>query len=119
MWYRPGDVVRVRVKGIIQHEGIMTEHGRVISNSRRRGGVFEESTRDFAGNGKIEHVGVLSARPASHVIAHARSRIGCGYDAYSYNCQHFVRECYGLQQSSPQKKLAIGAGILAALAAII
>ena len=47
MWYHPGDVVRVRVNGVILHEGIMTEHGRVISNSRRRDGVFEESTRAF------------------------------------------------------------------------
>ena len=119
MWYSPGDVVRVRVAGVIQHEGIMTEHGRVISNSRRRGGVFEESTRDFSGGGKIEHIGRLSNRSPGQVLAQARSCIGRGYNAYSYNCQHFVRECYGLGRSSPQKKLAVGAGILAALAAII
>ena len=47
----------------------MTEHGRVISNSRRRGGVFEESTRDFAGGQKILHIGRLSGLPAEQVIA--------------------------------------------------
>ena len=60
MWYQPGDVVCVRVNGFIQHEGIMTETGRVISNSRRLGCVCEESTRAFAGGRKIELVGRLS-----------------------------------------------------------
>ena len=119
MWYHPGDVVRVRVNGVILHEGIMTEHGRVISNSRRRGGVFEESTRDFAGGQKIQHIGRLSGLPAEQVIANARLRIGRRYDAYHYNCQHFVRECYGVGASSPQKKLLIGGGIVAALAALL
>ncbi len=118
MWYQPGDVVRVRVNGFIQHEGIMTDIGRVISNSRRAGRVSEESTRAFAGGRKIEHVGRLSSMPADRVIAHARARIGDPYHAYDYNCQHFVRECYGLGRRSPQKKLALGAAALVALIAI-
>ena len=119
MWYNPGDVVRVTVNGFVQHEGIMTEHGRVISNSRRRGGVFEESTRDFAGGHKIQNIGRLSNLSSGTVIANARARIGRRYNAYSYNCQHFVRECYGQGASSPQKKLLISGGILAALAALL
>jgi cell wall-associated NlpC family hydrolase len=118
MWYRPGDVVRVTVKGGILHEGIMTEHGRVISNSRRRGGVFEESTRDFSGGRKIRNIGPLSKMNPENVLARARARIGTPYNASSFNCQHFVRECYGLGRSSPQKKILVGAGVLAAIAAI-
>lgn len=119
MWYQPGDVVRVRVNGFIEHEGILTETGRVISNSRRSGAVIEESTRDFAGGRKIEHVGRLSNMPPEHVLTNARARLGRRYSAYSYNCQHFVRDCYGLGKRSPQKKLAVGAAAVAALIAIL
>ena len=118
MWYQPGDVVCVRVNGFIQHEGIMTETGRVISNSRRLGCVCEESTRAFAGGRKIELVGRLSNMSPERVLSNARARIGRAYSAYNYNCQHFVRDCYGLGLRSPQKKLALGAAALAALIAI-
>lgn len=119
MWYQPGDVVRVRVNGFIEHEGILTETGRVISNSRRRGRVVEESSREFASGRKIEHVGRLSNMPPERVLANARARLGHRYSAYNYNCQHFVRDCYGLGRRSPQKKLALGAAALVALLAII
>lgn len=119
MWYHAGDVVCVRVNGFIEHEGIMTETGRVISNSRRRGRVVEESSRDFAGGRKIENMGALSSLPAAQVLSNARARLGKPYNAFSYNCQHFVRDCYGLGKRSPQKKLAVGAAAIAALIAII
>ncbi len=118
MWYQPGDVVRVRVNGFIEHEGIMTESGRVISNSRRRGAVVEESARDFAGGRKVETIGRLSNLPVAQVLSNARARLGRGYSAYNYNCQHFVRDCYGLGRRSPQKKLALGAVALIGLLAI-
>lgn len=118
MWYQPGDVVRVRVNGFIEHEGIMTETGRVISNSRRRGGVFEESVRDFADGRQVDHIGRLSNLSTDTVLARARAQIGRPYQAYHYNCQHFVRNCYGLRTGSPQKKLALGAAAVALLVAI-
>jgi len=115
MWYSPGDIVSVRV-GTVRHEGIMTEHGRVISNSRRLGGVFEESLRTFAMGRKIKNHGPLRAADPSQVLARARSQIGRGYHPYTYNCEHFVRFCYGKSPYSPQK---MGAMSLAALAAAI
>ena len=119
MWYYPGDVLAVRVHGVISHEGIVTETGRVISNSRRRGGVFEESVRDFSNGGKLVNKGGLSNLSRESVLARARSQIGRRYHALDYNCEHFVRDCYGLRPHSPQKKLAIGAALVAALAVII
>lgn len=118
MWYQPGDVLRVRVSGFVEHEGIITETGRVISNSRRRGGVYEESVRDFSGGRQILNVGRLSNLAPETVIARARERLGRRYQVYQYNCQHFVRDCYGLRTESPQKKLAIGAAAIALLVAI-
>lgn len=118
MWYYPGDVLVVRVRGVIHHEGIVTETGRVISNSRRRGGVFEESLRTFADGKSVDNRGSLSGLSSEAVLANARARIGRRYNPISYNCEHFVRDCYGLRPHSPQKKLALGAVALAALAFI-
>lgn len=118
MWYQPGDVVRVKVNGFIEHEGIMTETGRVISNSRRKGGVREESVHDFCGGRQMIHVGPLSGLSPALVLSRARERLGKSYNAYHYNCQHFVRDCHGLRIKSPQKKLALGAAALAVLVAI-
>ena len=116
MWYREGDVVSVRVNGLVKHVGIMTEDGRVISNSRRRGGVYEESFRSFANGGKVTNHGPRRDMCSKRVLARARARQGMGYNPYNYNCEHFVHESYGEQRHSPQKKIALG---LAAVAALI
>lgn len=115
MWYSPGDIVSVRV-GAVRHEGIMTEHGRVISNSRRSGGVFEESLRSFAVGRRIKNHGQLRPADPKLVLAKARSQIGRAYHPYTFNCEHFVRNCYGKDPYSPQKRGALG---LVALAAAI
>ena len=119
MWYSAGDVISVRVSALIVHEGIMTEHGRVISNSRRRGGVYEESVRAFAEGRKVRNRGALSGVNPNMVLARARSMIGRGYDPVNFNCEHFVRTCYGKSPHSPQKRLAIGTVALAALIAAL
>ncbi len=115
MWYSPGDIVSVRV-GAVRHEGIMTEHGRVISNSRKNGGVFEESVRSFAEGRQIKNHGQLRPADPARVLARARSQIGRAYHPYTHNCEHFVRFCYGTSPYSPQK---IGGMSLVALAAAI
>ena len=117
MWYRPGDIVSVRI-GPIKHEGIMTEHGRVICNSRRLGGVTEKTVRDFAQGRKIKNEGPLNGTPSELVLHRARSQMGRDYHPSGHNCEHFVRQSYGLRPHSPQKRLAIGAAALAALIAI-
>jgi hypothetical protein len=116
MWYNEGDLIKVRVHGAIVHEGIMAEDGRVISNSRRRGGVFEEPFRDFSGGRKVVLAKPLSNLSSSVVLANARARIGQTYHPSKYNCEHFVRECYGLKAKSPQK--ALFAGVAAAALAL-
>lgn len=115
MWYSPGDIVSVRV-GTVRHEGIMTEHGRVICNSRRYGGVTEKSIRDFAAGRNLRNHGQLRPVDPAQVLARARSQIGRTYHPYTHNCEHFVRFCYGTSPYSPQK---IGGMSLVALAAAI
>lgn len=119
MWYCPGDVVSVRVKGAVRHEGIMTETGHVISNSRRKGGVFEESFRTFAEGRKVVNHGPRNGLNSDTVLARARSLKGRTYNPYTYNCEHFVREVYGERRHSPQKKIALGAAALLALIVVI
>jgi len=85
MWYSSGDVVSVRAGGV-RHEGIMTEHGRVICNSRRYGGVTEKSVRDFALGRKIKNHGSLNGTSPERVLARARAQIGRGYHPVNHNC---------------------------------
>lgn len=114
---RPGDVLCVTVYGGVRHEGIVTDTGTVISNSRRNGGVAEESVRDFAGLNKITNLGRLSTLDPFAAIYRARERLGRQYQPVRYNCQHFVRDCYQIKPKSAQRDLAVGAlGILALLA---
>lgn len=116
---RPGDILRVTVYGGILHEGIVTEQGTVISNSRRNGGVVEESVRDFAGLNRITNLGRLSDTSPHQAIFRARERLGRPYRPNSYNCQHFVREIYHIKPKSPQRDLAvIGLAVLAFIAII-
>ncbi|PHR92299.1 MAG: hypothetical protein COA69_07920 [Robiginitomaculum sp.] len=114
---QPGDVLRVTVYGAVLHEGILTEEGTVISNSRRNGRVVEESVRSFANGRKITNIGPLSDVSPHLAIAHARTRLGREYKLYSDNCQHFVRRAYRLKPSSPQRDVFVY-GLLA-LAAFV
>jgi len=114
---RPGDVLRVTVYGGVHHEGIVTDTGTVISNSRRYGCVTEENVRSFAGLNRITNLGQLSDCSPYSAIFYARNQLGKPYSAFNGNCQHFVRECYGLKPKSHQKNWAVaGLGLLAVFA---
>lgn len=112
--HQVGDVLRVTVYGWVLHEGILTAEGTVISNSRRNGYVVEESVRAFAGGRRITNIGPLSETSPHLAIAHARTRLGQKYSLMSDNCQHFVRHCYQVKPTSPQRNVAVIAGVLAA-----
>jgi len=115
----PGDVLRVRVYGGVLHEGIYTDHGTVISSSRRRGGVFEETISAFSSGRPITNLGPLSDLSRHRALARARIACGKNYHVLNDNCQHFVRYCYGLKPRSHQRDLVIGLGAIAALLAIL
>ncbi|PHR61036.1 MAG: hypothetical protein COA43_05160 [Robiginitomaculum sp.] len=115
---KAGDVLRIRIYGFVLHEGILTAEGTVISSSRRNGAVVEESVASFANGHKITNIGPLSDVPPHTAIAYARTRLGQKYKIFSDNCQHFVRKCYKLKSTSPQRDtmLAIGLAALAFIA---
>ncbi len=117
MSYSIGDVLRVTVYGVVVHEGIYTDVGTVISNSRRNGLVIEESVAAFSGGKKITNVGPLSDISPHRAVAHARTRLGDKYRLLADNCQHFVRRCYKQKPKSPQRD--IGFAALLAIAALV
>lgn len=93
----------------VTHVGIATGRGWVISNSRARGGVYEESLRDFSDGRPIRVLGHLGNLPASRVVERARSKIGERWSLFSNNCEHFVRWAHGVKVASPQLENAVKA----------
>lgn len=127
----PGDCVFVDVSVAwgavpVRHLGIVTDavgldgHLRVISNSARRGGVYEEEWRTFAQGLPVHRADLTSTLPPDVTLERARRREGTRYDGAGYNCEHFVRESFGLPVKSPQVRRAgyIAGGIMAAIGAV-
>ena len=102
----PGTIVAVNF-GLYEHVGIVTDQFHdgmpmVISNSYRKGGVFEEPWNDFTCHQEVivrDYPGRLSA---DSVLIRARSRIGSRWNLLHWNCEHFVFWAHGLKAHSPQ-----------------
>lgn len=127
MELRVGDVVGVDVVAFgltFHHVGVIGRvtwrDGFVVSKSRLRGCVVEESFADFtAGASKYtlhEHV---RGRLDDHEVARrAYARRGEAWTAWS-NCEHFVREVHGLRSESPQLQDMIRRVGLTGIAALV
>lgn len=114
----PGTVVAVDFI-LFKHVGIYTGCGTVISNSRARGGVYEETLSDFGEGRRVEVVGFYGNLPGSHVVNRARSLVGHGWNFFNFNCEHFASWAHGLEAQSPQLRAAATIlGFAVALAAV-
>lgn len=113
-----GTLISTPTHLVYRHYGIVTEHGMVISNSARCGGVAEETLAAFC-NGKIWRI---EPRPSDLpwwiVLARARSEIGRPYDLFSWNCESFYTNCYGLRPHSHQVTVSVLIAALAVLTGI-
>lgn len=103
----PGSVISIPFLLVYRHLGIVSDrwHGgkpMVISNSARRGGVYEEPWDVFAQKQSVTVENADSTLPPSRAVSRARSRIGTPYDAITWNCEHLVGHARGLRPSSPQ-----------------
>lgn len=89
--FEPGDVIAIPFGIGLSHYGVVTAQGTVISNSRKHGGVIEQSLRAFSNGKRIR----LCERtdPLSGAIAENRARRakGRGYSLTEANCAHFSR----------------------------
>ena len=90
----PGDKVAVRFAGALWHYGVVTHRRTVISNSRRGGGVTEESLEAFADGRPIRLCDRRSGLDALAVEHRARRALGADYDVVRSNCSHFTRWTY-------------------------
>ena len=101
--------------GVYEHVGVMTERETVISASKRRGCVAEESPEAFSGGRPIYAKGYPGHLPADEVVERARGMVGERYDVVVNNCEHVVRHAHGMPRRSPQFR-AFGAFAVAGLA---
>lgn len=100
--FEPGDVVAIPFGIGLSHYGIVTAYGTVISNSRKHGGVIEQSIDAFANGRRIR----LCERtdPLSGAIAENRARRAKGrsYRLTESNCAHLSRWSHRQKPTSIQ-----------------
>lgn len=121
----PGDCIGVDAYfRTVRHLGIVTDavgqdgRFRVVSASNRLRGVREEDFADFCHGKEAYPVLWFSGYSVEETLSRARDRIGTPYNHTQYNCEHFVKECFGLAGGSPQSRrvgyVAAAAGAAAA-----
>lgn len=125
-YFQPGSIVRVAVWPF-NHIGIATERfvagqQTIISASRRRGVVAEETMLEFSRGREVKLVGHPGKLDAQTVLARARSRLGTLWNAFNANCEHFASWAHDVEVESPQLQIvtaliALGVGIAAVRAA--
>jgi|GEM_PF-261022 len=100
--FEPGDVVAIPFGIGLSHYGVVTAQGTVISNSRKHGGVVEQSLSAFANGKRIrlcERTDTLSGTIAAN---RARRGKGRGYSLTESNCAHFSRWSHRQKPTSIQ-----------------
>ncbi len=111
--YLPGDIVRVG-RGFYRHVGIVAPWQwkqigpHVVSLDQR--GVMCEPLSKFANGGEVRNDGAFDRSRANWAASRARQQVGrpLEYNLWSNNCEHFVREMYGLPRRSPQVETFLG-----------
>mgnify|MGYP003654560092 CR=1 FL=1 len=100
--FQPGDVISVRFAGVLRHYGVVTYGGRVISNTRRDGGVVSQSLEEFSAGRPIQHHRDLGGD--NPYLSHARAsrRLGQDYSLTGSNCVHLVRHANGRKPTTTQ-----------------
>jgi hypothetical protein len=100
-------VVSVPAPIFIRHYGLVSDVYRdgapnVISLPNAKGGVVEESWVEFAGGNAVRVDGYLGRLRPDEVLRRARSCMGQLPWRFSFNCEHYVSWCHGLDPRSPQ-----------------
>lgn len=119
-----GSVVSVPV-WLFRHVGIVSDRrgadGRpmVISNSRRRGGTFEECWAEFSGGVPVTVKEARSGAQGHATVRRARSMLGAAWRPVEFNCEHFVEEACGRTRRSPQLHGAVMISVLAVLLVLV
>ena len=100
--FEPGDVVAIPFGIGLSHYGIVTAQGTVISNSRKHGGVIEQSLDVFSNGRRIrlcERTDALSGAIAENRARRAKGR---SYRLTESNCVHLSRWSHRQKPTSIQ-----------------
>jgi len=108
-----GEWVSVKAYGFIDHYGLATGDGYVISNSMRHGGVVTQSEAEFSAGKQVCRYGSPNPAGAQAAVLRAYHRVGEPWKLFDDNCEHFVRWAYGMKAQSPQATALTGLGVLA------
>jgi len=92
--FEAGDVVSVRFAGVLRHYGVVTLSGRVLSNSRERGRVIEQSFEEFACGRAIKRHRGSSDLHYFEVEARARRAQRMSSSVSQSNCIDYVRRVH-------------------------
>jgi len=101
----PGTVVGVR-SALVTHYGIFTERETVITSSPALRKVAEISLTAFLGGKDLQVVGYPGSQSPYTVVSRARQMLGRRYDLFQFNCEHLYRSAHGLNEESPQIRIA-------------
>jgi hypothetical protein len=113
--FREGEIVAVNIGLGLQHYGITTGYGTVISASKRTGSVVEESAANFSAGRPIVGIGYPSNVAPYIVINNARRSIGKKWNLVDYNCQHFATECHERKHSPQLQQGVFALGLFGAM----
>jgi hypothetical protein len=116
--FKQGEIISVKWYFGVQHDGIHTAYGTVISASARTGEVTEEDINTFSDGKKVVSKGYPSTLPPETIEQNARAKLGKTYNLLSYNCQHFASECHGHKKSRQLRSVALTAAALALTIAV-
>ncbi len=116
--FKQGEIICVKWHFGVQHDGIYTADGTVISASARTGEVTEEDINTFADGKKVVSKGYPSTLPPETIEQNARDKLGKTYNLLKYNCQHFASECHGQKKSRQLRSVALTAAALALTIAV-
>ena len=88
----------------------------VISNSKTWGRVVEENiARAFCEGSEIRVDRYVTPYAGQYVVRRARGQIGQPYKLLHWNCEHFVKHCYGENPTSEQVAWGVILGLVGIL----
>ena len=100
--FEPGDVVAIPFGIGLSHYGIVTASGTVISNSRKHGGVVEQTFHDFSNGKRVRLCERTDALSGNAAVTRARRAKGRSYSLHESNCAHFTRWSHRQKPTSIQ-----------------
>jgi hypothetical protein len=100
--FEPGDVVAIPFGIGLSHYGIVTASGTVISNSRKHGGVVEQSFHEFSNGKRVRLCERTDALSGNAAVSRARRAKGKPYSLNESNCVHFTRWSHRQKPTSIQ-----------------